>query len=96
MLKSNTYQEYFFQHTYKIDWIYKPKLHSRCNKNASTAFLNLKFSRARSPEPKPDPPPTTTTTTTRASVDSEKKKKKGNDPHPASNSKRDKHNQDGI
>ena len=27
--------------------IYKPKLPSRCNKNASTAFLNLKFSRVR-------------------------------------------------
>ena len=39
MLKRNNYQEYFFQHTYKIGWIYKPKLHSRCNKNAYTAFL---------------------------------------------------------
>ena len=37
MFKCNNYQKYFFQHTYKIDWIYKPKLHSRCNKNASTA-----------------------------------------------------------
>ena len=50
MLKRNNYQKYFSQHTYKIGWIYKPKLHSRCNKNASTAFLNLKFSLARSPE----------------------------------------------
>ena len=41
MLKRNNSQEYFFQHNYKIDWIYKPKLHSRCSKNASTAFLNL-------------------------------------------------------
>ena len=50
MLKRNNYQEYFFQHTYKINWIYKPTLHLRCNENASKAFLNLKFSRARSPE----------------------------------------------
>ena len=47
----NNYQEYIFQHSYKIDWIYKPKLHSRCNKNTSTAFLKLKFSRWRFPEP---------------------------------------------
>ena len=45
MLKRNNYQEYFFQHTYKTDLIHKPKLHSRCNKNAYTAFLNLNFSR---------------------------------------------------
>ena len=51
MLKHNNYQEHFFQHTYKIDLIYKLKLHSRCNKNASTAFLNLKFYRGKSPEP---------------------------------------------
>ena len=59
MLKHNNYQEYFFQHTYKIDWIYQAQLHSRCNKNASTAFLNLTFSE---PEPhlldgSPPPPP---------------------------------------
>ena len=53
MLKRNNYQEYVFQHTYKTDWIYKPKLHLRCNKNASTAFLNLKSFSGEIP---PNPP----------------------------------------
>ena len=129
MLKRNKYQEYFFRHTYKIDWTYQPKLHSKCNKNPSTAFLNLTFYRARSPQPplrEGDPPSPLVLSPSRAfgtrgtlsashgwttfqkpatalslvwlwKIDKKAmiRSRYNRVPHPAPNTKRDKHNQDG-